>query len=68
MIFGLGDWWLRSCSCGTRGSSSCWIRLRDSAIERFSSTKVSYLFDVATVYVYSSESAAITVGCCGEGS
>ena len=27
----------------------------------------SYLFDVATVYVYSFESA-ITVECCGEGS
>ena len=29
----------------------------DSTIERFSSTRVSYLFDVATLYVYSFESA-----------
>ena len=35
----------------------------DSTIERFSSTRVSYLFDVATVYVYSFEST-ITVESC----
>ena len=39
----------------------------DSTIERFSSTRVSYLFDVATVYVYSFESA-ITVESCDVGS
>ena len=39
----------------------------DSTIERFSSTRVSYLFDVATVYVYSFESP-ITVESCDEGS
>ena len=39
----------------------------DSTIERFSSTRVSYLFDVATVYVYSFESA-ITVESCDAGS
>ena len=39
----------------------------DSTIERFSSTKVSYLFDVAAAYVYSFESA-ITVDCCSAGS
>ena len=38
-----------------------------STIERFSSTRVSYLFDVATVYVYSFESA-ITVESCDEAS
>ena len=39
----------------------------DSTIERFSSTKLSYLFDVAAAYVYSFESA-ITVDCCSPGS
>ena len=39
----------------------------DSTIERFSSPRVSYLFDVATVYVYSFESA-ITVKSCDAGS
>ena len=39
----------------------------DSTIERFSSTRVSYLFDVATVYVYSFVSA-ITVKSCDAGS
>ena len=39
----------------------------DSMIERFSSLRVSYLFDVATVYVYSFESA-ITVESCDAGS
>ena len=39
----------------------------DSTFERFSSTRVSCLFDVATVYVYSFESA-ITVESCDEGS
>ena len=39
----------------------------DSTIERFSSTRVLYLFDVATVYVYSFESA-ITVESCYAGS
>ena len=39
----------------------------DSTIERFSSTRVSYLFDIATVYVYSFESA-VTVESCDEGS
>ena len=39
----------------------------DSTIERFSSTRVSYLFDVATVYVYSFESV-ITVESCDGGS
>ena len=35
----------------------------DSTIERFSSTRVSYLFDVATVYVYSFESAITGESC-----
>ena len=39
----------------------------DSTIERFSSTRVSYLFDVATVYMYSFASA-ITVESCDAGS
>ena len=39
----------------------------DSTIERFYSTRVSYLFDVAIVYVYSFE-CAITVESCDAGS
>ena len=39
----------------------------DSTIERFSSTRVSYLFDVATVYMYSFAST-ITVESCDAGS
>ena len=41
----------------------------DSTIERFSSTRVLYLFDIATptVCVYSFESA-VTVASCDEGS
>jgi len=35
----------------------------DSVIELFPLTRVSYLFDIATVYMYSFESA-ITVECC----
>lgn len=39
----------------------------DLTIERFSSTSISYLFDAATVYVHSFDSA-ITVESCGKGS
>ena len=39
----------------------------NSTIKQFPSTRVSYLFEVATVYVYSFESA-ITVESCDAGS
>ena len=61
LIVGLGWEWLVDDGFG------CMFGRIHSTIERFSSTRVSYLFDVATVYVYSFESA-ITVESCDEAS